>query len=147
MTSRFNSSPSRRTVVKAAAATAVSVPVVVGTGTSAAATAAQAPAFLHGVASGDPLPDGVLLWTRITPTPDAVPGSGKGPDVPVGWEVAADKGFSQTVARGTTTARAATDHTVKVDVRGLDQATTYYFRFTAGEAVSPAARGEAEVVG
>ncbi|MET9509240.1 alkaline phosphatase D family protein [Streptomyces flavidovirens] len=142
MTSRFASSPSRRTVVKAVAATAVSVPVVAGTsaGAAAAAVAAQGPEFLHGVASGDPLPDGVLLWTRITPTPEAVPGSGKGPDVTVNWEVAEDRGFSKTVARGTTTARAATDHTVKVDVRGLDQATAYYFRFTAGDAVSPAAR-------
>ncbi|MBT2530437.1 alkaline phosphatase D family protein [Streptomyces sp. ISL-99] len=142
MTSRFASSPSRRTVVKAVAATAVSVPVVAGTsaGAAAAAVAAQGPEFLHGVASGDPLPDGVLLWTRITPIPEAVPGSGKGPDVTVNWEVAEDRGFSKTVARGTTTARAATDHTVKVDVRGLDQATAYYFRFTAGEAVSPAAR-------
>ncbi|MEV8306022.1 alkaline phosphatase D family protein [Streptomyces flavidovirens] len=140
MTSRFASSPSRRTVVKAAAATAVSVPAVAGTSAGDAAAAAQGPEFLHGVASGDPLPDGVLLWTRITPTPEAVPGSGKGPDVTVNWEVAEDRGFSKTVARGTTTARAATDHTVKVDVRGLDQATAYYFRFTTGEAVSPAAR-------
>ncbi|MBT2504604.1 alkaline phosphatase D family protein [Streptomyces sp. ISL-98] len=138
MTSRFSSSPSRRTVVKAAAATAVAVPVVAGT--SAAAAAVQRPEFLHGVASGDPLSDGVLLWTRITPTPDAVPGSGKGPDVTVSWEVAEDKGFAKTVARGTTTARATTDHTVKVDVRGLRQATAYYFRFTADGAVSPVAR-------
>lgn len=58
----------------------------------------------------------------------------------VSWEVAEDRGFSKTVARGTTTATAATDHTVKVDVRGLRQATAYYFRFTAGDAVSPTAR-------
>ncbi|MBT2399905.1 alkaline phosphatase [Streptomyces sp. ISL-100] len=141
MTSRFASSPSRRTALKAAAATAVAAPVVAGTSSrAAAADAVQRPAFLHGVASGDPLPDGVLLWTRITPTPDAGPGSGKGPDVAVSWEVAEDKGFSKTVARGTTTASAATDHTVKVDVRGLAQATAYYFRFTAGEVVSPIAR-------
>ncbi|MFD4374482.1 PhoD-like phosphatase N-terminal domain-containing protein, partial [Streptomyces sp. NPDC058527] len=47
-----------------------------------------APTFLHGVASGDPLPDGVLLWTRVTPTADAVPGSGLGPDTEVSWVVA-----------------------------------------------------------
>ncbi len=58
----------------------------------------------------------------------------------VSWEVAEDKGFSKTVARGTTVARAATDHTVKVDVRGLRQGTAYYFRFTADGAVSPVAR-------
>lgn len=123
--------PSRRTVVKAAAATAA-----LGAPLAAAipAYAAERPAFLHGVASGDPLPDGVLLWTRVTPVPDAVPGSGKGPDTEVRWEVAEDKGFTRVVGRGSTTARAASDHTVKADVRGLRQATTYYFRFLVGDA-------------
>ncbi|MGK5628984.1 alkaline phosphatase D family protein [Streptomyces sp. URMC 123] len=128
---------SRRTVVKAAAASAALLTLA----TAPAAVAATAgPAFLHGVASGDPLPDGVLLWTRVTPTPEAVPGSGKGPAVPVGWEVAEDKGFTRVVARGTTTATAATDHTVKVDVRGLRPATDYWFRFTADGAPSPTGR-------
>ncbi|MGA5101778.1 alkaline phosphatase D family protein [Streptomyces lavendulocolor] len=142
MTSRFLPAPSRRTVVKAAAATAVAAPVL------AAATPAVAdvlaPAFLHGVASGDPLPDGVLLWTRVTPAPDALPGSGKGPDTEVRWEVAEDRAFSRVVARGAVVATAASDHTVKVDVRGLRQETAYYFRFTAGTeasaAVSPVGR-------
>ncbi|MCP3817339.1 alkaline phosphatase D family protein [Streptomyces sp. A3M-1-3] len=132
-----SSSPRRRTVVKAAATAAVA-PIAFGTPASAAVIAA--PAFLHGVASGDPLPDGVLLWTRVTPAPDAVPGSGKGPDTTVSWEVAEDRGFTQPVTRGSTTATAASDHTVKVDVRGLRQATAYYFRFTAGGTVSPVGR-------
>ncbi|MFE1960343.1 alkaline phosphatase D family protein [Streptomyces sp. NPDC059479] len=140
MTSLPPSSPRRRTVVKAAAATAaataVAAPVVLG----GSASAAEAPAFLHGVASGDPLPDGVLLWTRVTPSSDAVPGSGKGAETEVGWEVAEDREFASVVARGTTTARAASDHTVKADVRGLRQATAYYFRFTAGGTVSPVGR-------
>ncbi|MER5463539.1 alkaline phosphatase D family protein [Streptomyces sp. NPDC002668] len=141
MTSRFSSTPSRRTVVKAAAATAViAAPALAATSSANAASTEEAPAFLHGIASGDPLPDGVLLWTRITPTPDAVPGSGKGPDTAVGWEVAEDKGFTRVVARGTTTSKAASDHTVKVDVRGLRQATAYYFRFTSGTALSPVGR-------
>lgn len=141
MTSRFSSTPSRRTVVKAAAATAViAAPALAAASSANAASTEEAPAFLHGIASGDPLPDGVLLWTRITPTPDAVPGSGKGPDTAVGWEVAEDKGFTRVVARGTTTSKAATDHTVKVDVRGLRQATAYYFRFTSGTALSPVGR-------
>uniref|UniRef100_UPI0034DFFEA0 PhoD-like phosphatase N-terminal domain-containing protein n=1 Tax=Streptomyces flavofungini TaxID=68200 RepID=UPI0034DFFEA0 len=107
--------PSRRTVVKAAAATAaLGAPLA-----AVPAHAAEGPAFHHGVASGDPLPDGVLLWTRVTPAPDAVPGSGKGPDMTVGWEIAEDKGFTRVVGRGSTTARAASDHTVKADVRGL----------------------------
>lgn len=109
-------------------------------GASAAHAAGTAPAFLHGVASGDPLPDGVLLWTRVTPTPEAVPGSGLGPATQVGWEVASDKGFSRIVGSGTVTASAATDHTVKVDVRGLQPRTPYWYRFTAGAAVSPVGR-------
>ncbi len=60
-----------------------------------ARAAAEGPAFLHGVASGDPLPDGVLLWTRVTPTPEAMPGSGLGPDTEVSWEVAEDKALHQ----------------------------------------------------
>ncbi|MFF2728578.1 alkaline phosphatase D family protein [Streptomyces sp. NPDC058008] len=140
MTRRQLSAPTRRTVVKAAAATAVAAPVL------AAATGARAaggPAFLHGVASGDPLPDGVLLWTRVTPSPDAVPGSGAGADTAVSWEIAEDKAFTRIAGHGTTVARAASDHTVKADVRGLRPATTYWFRFSAGDGqqvLSPAGR-------
>ncbi|MFJ6580402.1 alkaline phosphatase D family protein [Streptomyces sp. NPDC091368] len=140
MTSRFISpAPTRRSVVKAAAATAAVAPVLLGAASPALADTG-APAFLHGVASGDPLPDGVLLWTRVTPTPESVPGSGLGPDVQVGWELAEDRSFARVVASGTTTASAASDHTVKADVRGLRPATAYWFRFTSGTAVSPAAR-------
>ncbi|TGB14082.1 alkaline phosphatase [Streptomyces sp. MZ04] len=132
-----SSAPRRRTVVKAAAATAaLAAPLAV----APLAHAASGPAFHHGVASGDPLPDGVLLWTRVTPVPEAVPGSGKGPDTEVSWEIAEDKGFDRTVGRGSTTARAASDHTVKADVRGLRPATTYYFRFSAGDTHSPVGR-------
>ncbi|MER6498730.1 alkaline phosphatase D family protein [Streptomyces sp. NPDC001455] len=135
MTSRHlppqSAAPSRRTVVKAAAtAAAVALPVL---GSAGAARAADGPAFLHGVASGDPLPDGILLWTRVTPTPDAAPGSGRGADTTVSWEVAEDKGFSRIVSHGSTVARAASDHTVKADIRGLRPATTYWFRFSAGD--------------
>ncbi|MEV8536487.1 alkaline phosphatase D family protein [Streptomyces sp. NPDC051211] len=134
-------SPRRRTVVLAAAATAALAPLTLAGGTARAAE--NAPAFLHGVASGDPLPDGVLLWTRVTPTAEAVPGSGKGPDIQVGWEVAEDKAFSRIVASGSLTASAATDHTVKADVRGLRPQTGYFYRFTAGTSgsvVSPTGR-------
>ncbi|MFE3610027.1 alkaline phosphatase D family protein [Streptomyces goshikiensis] len=133
--------PRRRTVVLAAAATAALAPLA-GLGASAAhaAAAAPAPAFLHGVASGDPLPDGILLWTRVTPVPEAAPGSGLGPATEVTWEVSEDKAFSRVVARGSVTATAAADHTVKADVRGLRPQTPYWYRFTAGGTVSPAGR-------
>ncbi|MFJ3882182.1 alkaline phosphatase D family protein [Streptomyces sp. NPDC090077] len=140
MTSHLTPShPRRRTVVLAAAATAALAPITT-LGAPAAHAAGAAPAFLHGVASGDPLPDGVLLWTRVTPTPEAAPGSGLGPDTAVGWEVAEDKAFSRIVASGSVTASAASDHTVKADVRGLRPQTPYWYRFTAGTAVSPAGR-------
>ncbi|MEU6509808.1 alkaline phosphatase D family protein [Streptomyces sp. NPDC046942] len=131
-------SPRRRTVVKAAAASAVLA------GPLAAALPARAadraPAFLHGVASGDPLPDGILLWTRVTPSPEAVPGSGLGPDTEVSWVVARDKALTAVVAKGSVTATAAGDHTVKADIRGLEPATDYWFRFSAGGTDSPVAR-------
>jgi alkaline phosphatase D len=76
----------------------------------------------------------------VTPTAEAVPGSGLGPDTEVGWTVATDKAFKSVVASGSTTATAASDHTVKADVRGLKPATDYWFRFTGGGTVSPAAR-------
>ncbi|MCP8710029.1 alkaline phosphatase D family protein, partial [Streptomyces sp. AC04842] len=68
------------------------------------------------------------------------PGSGAGPDTEVRWTVARDRAFSDVVAQGTVVATAASDHTVKADVRGLRPATDYWFRFSAGGADSPAAR-------
>ncbi|MFY1676482.1 alkaline phosphatase D family protein [Streptomyces sp. WMMC905] len=130
--------PTRRTVVKAAAASAVLAAPLAGAASAAAAE--SGPAFLHGVASGDPLSDGVLLWTRVTPTPEAIPGSGAGPDTDVDWFVATDRAFTRIVARGSVSATAATDHTVKADVRGLSAATDYYFRFSAGGVDSPVGR-------
>ncbi|MFC8227388.1 alkaline phosphatase D family protein [Streptomyces sp. NPDC057287] len=123
----LSATPTRRTVVKAAAATAVAGSVL----TSTSARAADGPVFLHGVASGDPLPDGMLLWTRVTPSAEAMPGSGLGADTPVTWEIAEDKAFARIAARGTSVARAGSDHTVKADVRGLRPATDYWFRFSA----------------
>ncbi|MFJ5777291.1 alkaline phosphatase D family protein [Streptomyces sp. NPDC093094] len=145
MTSRHRSlidpnlpAPRRRSVVKAAAAGAVLAAPLAASLPARAAEAA--PAFLHGIASGDPLPDGILLWTRVTPAPEAVPGSGLGPDTPVSWTVATDKALTNIVAKGSLTATAASDHTVKADVRGLAPATDYFFRFSAGGTDSPTGR-------
>ncbi|MEU9265226.1 alkaline phosphatase D family protein [Streptomyces sp. NPDC048251] len=130
-------SPRRRTALKAVAATAVLAGPLAA---ALPARAAEAPVFLHGLASGDPLPDGVLLWTRVTPTAEAIPGSGLGPATEVSWVVATDKALTNVVAKGSTTASAATDHTVKADIRGLAPATDYWFRFSAGGTDSPVAR-------
>ncbi|GAA5145840.1 alkaline phosphatase D family protein [Nocardioides marinquilinus] len=86
--------------------------------------------FRHGVASGDPMPTRVVLWTRVTPTEASRPGSGRGPVVEVTWEVARDARFRRVVRRGTVTTGPDRDHTVKVDARGLRPATSYHYRFT-----------------
>jgi alkaline phosphatase D len=131
----------RRTVLKAATAatTATGVALAAAAPATGARVTASA-AFRHGVASGDPLPDGILLWTRVTPTPDATPGSGRGADVTVRWQVAADAAFATIVASGAMATGAARDHTVKVDVRGLQPASTYWYRFGLDDGWSPAGR-------
>ncbi|MFE6858008.1 alkaline phosphatase D family protein [Nocardia sp. NPDC057668] len=96
--------------------------------------------FRHGVASGDPLPGGVIVWTRVTPSEDALPGSGSGDPVSVRWEVAGDADFGSIAASGTHTATAGADHTVKVDVSGLDAGREYFYRFTALGQTSPVGR-------
>lgn len=98
------------------------------------------PPFRHGVASGDPLDAAVIIWTRLTPTPDSLPGSGVGPVVDVAWEVAVDPDFVAIVARGTTEAAPASDHTVKVDVTGLAPGTDHWYRFRSGGTASPVGR-------
>ncbi len=96
--------------------------------------------FLHGVASGDPLADRVVLWTRVD-------GTGT---VPVRWTVALDPAMRRVVRTGTTTAGPARDHCVKVDVAGLQPRTTYYYAFEArgvrsmvGRTLTAPARGQA----
>lgn len=96
--------------------------------------------FRHGVASGEPLPDAVVIWTRVTPFAEAVPGSGLGGPVDIVWEVATDAGFSTVLRQGRVTARAAQDHTIHVDVTGLQPDTSYWYRFKAGSRSSPIGR-------
>lgn len=124
----------RRSVLRAGAAGVVLGAGVVAAGASVAS--ADEPVFAHGVASGDPLPDAVLLWTRVTPTPDATPGSGVGPTVTVSWEVATDPAFATIIRSGAVSTGPDRDHTVKADATGLDPATTYYYRFRLDGAVS-----------
>ncbi len=128
----------RRTLLRAASVAAgtaaVASPFLLG---SAAAADRH---FLHGVASGDPLPDGVLLWSRVTPEPDAMPGSGVGPTVSVQWQVATDPDFSAVVNEGAVSTGPERDHTVKVDATGLRPATTYWYRFGYAGTWSPVGR-------
>lgn len=95
--------------------------------------------YTLGVASGCPQPDGVVLWTRLAPDPLAGGGM-PGAAVGVEWEVAADDGFRKIVQRGTATATPQYAHSVHVEVSGLEPSRWYWYRFRAGEAVSPAGR-------
>jgi len=79
--------------------------------------------FYHGVASGDPLSDRVILWTRVTPSVDA--------PVLVRWQIATDTAMASVVTSGTFTTNAERDYTVKVDAQGLEADKTYYYMFTA----------------
>jgi alkaline phosphatase D len=88
--------------------------------------------FEHGVASGDPLADGVIIWTRLTqeaPEP-----------VEVWWEMALDQDFLERTAQGTTTTDGSRDFTVKVDVPALVWGRNYYYRFAARGRWSPIGR-------
>ena len=92
--------------------------------------------FQHGVASGDPLTDRVILWTRITEPPTR---SAIGP-VDVEWLVATDAGLTQVVGRGTARATPERDFTVKADATGLEPGRPYFYAFTAGGQRSPIGR-------
>ncbi len=95
--------------------------------------------FTLGVASGDPTPDRVVLWTRLAPEPHA---GGGMPDrrVSVDWELAADESFRRIVRRGSTIASPELAHSVHVELRGLEPARPYWYRFFAGGESSPAGR-------
>ncbi|RZQ65377.1 alkaline phosphatase D family protein [Amycolatopsis suaedae] len=86
--------------------------------------------FTLGVASGDPVADGVVLWTRLAPQPLAE--EQPLPDtVQVDWTVAADRDFRRVVSSGSVAATAARGHSVHVPLRGLEPGLRYYYRFTA----------------
>lgn len=80
--------------------------------------------FYHGVASGDPLADRVIIWTRITPDTTTQT------TFTVNWVMATDTSLKNIVKKGTVTTDSTKDFTVKVDVTGLSPATTYYYGFS-----------------
>jgi alkaline phosphatase D len=90
--------------------------------------------FQHGVASGDPLADRVILWTRATP-PEGAAGR-----LAVSWIVAEDPQCAHVVARGQSETGSERDFTVKVDAGGLRPGRDYWYRFNVGDAVSPVGR-------
>jgi alkaline phosphatase D len=96
--------------------------------------------FALGVASGDPLADSVILWTRLVNDPLADGGGLPDQSLPVRWEVAADDGFEDVVASGDAVAEPALAHAVHVDASGLEPDTWYWYRFSVGGTTSPVGR-------
>lgn len=146
-TSRFHSRVrrglSRRDFLRqagAASALIAATPLLqsCGSGTPAASTAPTPPPaagsfeFKHGVASGDPYPDSVVLWTRVTP--------GSAGSIPVQWALYRDPASAQLLASGTFTTSEARDYTVKAVPTGLSPATSYYYQFNVGATKSPIGR-------
>jgi alkaline phosphatase D len=95
--------------------------------------AGREPAFLHGVASGDPLHDRVILWTRVTPA--RLNGS-----VAVQWRIARDRALRNPIAAGSAVTDPRRDYTVKVDATGLEPGRTYYYGFRCEGVDSPIGR-------
>ncbi len=111
---------------------------LIGAG-AAASSPAQAGSskvlFLHGVASGDPLANQIMLWTRATPS-----GGPVGAPVGLSWMVAEDPELARVVARGEAVAGPERDYTVKVDVGGLQPGRDYWYAFEAARVTSPVGR-------
>jgi alkaline phosphatase D len=95
--------------------------------------------FSLGVASGDPLPDGVVLWTRLAPAP-LFGGGMPLRNIVVQWQIALDENMKKVVQRGKTLATPELAHSVHVDVRGLEPDRWYWYQFKVGNEVSPIGR-------
>ncbi|WP_406416772.1 alkaline phosphatase D family protein [Streptomyces sp. NBC_00873] len=96
--------------------------------------------FALGVASGDPLADSVILWTRLAPEPLVIGSGMPQQKFAVHWQVADDEKFSQIVREGETFALPEHNHSVHVDVQGLTPDRWYYYRFRCGSELSPVGR-------
>ncbi len=119
--------------------------VVVSSGIAASLTACSGASirgrFDYGVASGDPLQDRVIIWTRITPI-EQLTKQNSSEVVPIwaAWQVATDANFKNIVVADGASTDASRDYTLKVDVRGLKAGKTYYYRFITASHTSPVGR-------
>lgn len=96
--------------------------------------------FKLGVASGDPLPDSVVLWTRLAPNPLTGNGGMPSVNIPVQWKLATDPNMKNVVLQGTAVATPELAHSIRVVPGGLQPATWYWYQFKAGNEVSPIGR-------
>ena len=138
--------PSRRTVLRGGLATGsialAGAAVVVDSRPSAAAVVPAANPFTLGVASGDPAPDGFVIWTRLALDPLAADGLGGMPSstYQLNWQVASDERFSDVVKAGNVAAEPGWAHAVHVEVHGLRPGREYFYRFRLGKHLSAPGR-------
>ncbi|MFN9847879.1 MAG: alkaline phosphatase D family protein [Alphaproteobacteria bacterium] len=129
----------RQLLVQAAALAGAALTPAVWSSAIAQTRMADDP-FGLGVASGEPSPDGMVLWTRLAPKPREPMGGMTPAPVTVRWEVATDPAMRQAVARGRALAVAEAGHSVHVEVRGLSPGREYWYRFNAAGHDSPIGR-------
>ena len=129
----------RRGFVARATASAAALALLPGD-EAQARTGSGAYPFALGVASGDPTPDGVVLWTRLAPKPLEADGGMPDRQVAVRWWVAEDERMHRVVRHGTALAAPGLAHSVHVEVTGLKPGRHYYYRFAAGGDESEVAR-------
>ncbi|MEV4344344.1 alkaline phosphatase D family protein [Actinoplanes sp. NPDC049596] len=131
---KLNQPIGRRLLISGAGAVAAG-PLLINPTEAYARSSTRLPSdvFRLGVASGDPLPDAVVLWTRLV---------GALPDraLPVEWEIAADPLFRRQRRHGVTAALPSLGHSVHVDVRGLRPDAEYHYRFRVAGQISPVGR-------
>jgi alkaline phosphatase D len=132
---------SRRTLLKTGGSFAASVTMIGALGTRAFATPPfSGNPFSLGIASGDPTPNGVVLWTRLAPEPLVPDGGMKNELYGVRYEMAQDEGFRDIIRRGAIEAVPDEAHSVRVELDDLEPAHEYFYRFKFGSEVSPHGR-------
>lgn len=127
--------PARREFIQTCGGALLGAASVALGGCGTRPAAATPASFLHGVASGDPLRDRVILWTRITPAAGVPPEA-----ITLRWQLATDAALRHIVAAGSVEAAARHDFTAKVDADGLLPGHVYYYQFSADGQHSPVGR-------
>ena len=136
----FSASRSRRRFLTTTSLAAAAVWASRAEGRVLANPSFSADPFALGVASGEPTPDGVVLWTRLAPKPLETGGGMPQEAVEVSWEIADDEAFTKGVRRGTVTATPDWAHSVHVELTGLTPGRWYFYRFACGAAISAIGR-------
>lgn len=132
----------RRIFLLGGAAAATGVGAIGATAIRASAAPPFPYPFKLGVASGDPAPGGVVIWTRLAPSPLNADGLGgmSSANVDVEWQVSTNDSFTNVVRSGVYPAVQSSAHTVHVELAGLTPGAQYFYRFRAGGHISPVGR-------